>query len=63
MKIIIWFSWFKRIIMRDFEGLPYQNIQDFVLNVKKEDFVVIKTWRGTIKCYPTSEIRLIKIKK
>jgi|BarGraIncu00222A_1022003.scaffolds.fasta_scaffold06639_4 hypothetical protein len=57
MKIIIWFKGFRRIVKDDFHDWKFAEVEEFVSHLKDAEFIKYKN-----KYYPTSEIRIVKIK-
>lgn len=57
MKIIICFSFFRRITKTDFQDWKYSEVEQFVSSLKDTEFIKHKN-----KYYPTSSIKWVKIK-
>ena len=62
MRVIIWFSWFRRIVKDDFQDWSFKEVEEFVSNLKSTEFIKVKDRRGHFKYLPTSEIKSVKIK-
>lgn len=61
MKIIIWFSWLRRIAMV-FPNWNFDDAEEYVSRLKETEFLKFQSRGGKLKYYPTSEIKAVKIK-
>lgn len=61
MKVIIWFAGFRRLVKNDFQDWSFHDVEEWVSNLKNTEFIKAKSRNG-FKYYPTSEIKIVKIK-